>query len=178
MYFIGIIPPDDISVDITEIKKHFKEKYNSSAALRSPPHITMHMPFRMTSEKLSQLIKELERKMSAQKPLQIELKDFGAFPPRVIFIHVEDNDGLSVLQKEVSSIMRQNFGFVNPNYKDQVFRAHITVAFRDLRKAEFKKSWEIFAGREFRRKFTCSSINILKHNGKFWEVDAGISFLH
>ena len=44
-YFIAIIPPSPILEEVQEIKNYFKDKYESRAALNSPPHITLHMPF-------------------------------------------------------------------------------------------------------------------------------------
>ena len=38
------------------IKQEFANRFNSKAALRSPPHITLHMPFKWKEEKEVKLI--------------------------------------------------------------------------------------------------------------------------
>ena len=46
LYFIAIVPPSPIYEEAFEQKVYFKTKYNSKASLNSPPHITLHMPFK------------------------------------------------------------------------------------------------------------------------------------
>ena len=44
-YFVALIPPSPVYEEAQALKEYFREKYNSKAALNSPPHITLHMPF-------------------------------------------------------------------------------------------------------------------------------------
>ena len=50
-YFIAIIPPEPIHDQIVNIKKDISTKHNTYAALKSPPHITLHMPFNLEHNK-------------------------------------------------------------------------------------------------------------------------------
>ena len=50
LYFIAIVPPSPIYDEALEQKEYFKAKYNSKASLNSPPHITLHMPFRWSEK--------------------------------------------------------------------------------------------------------------------------------
>lgn len=175
LYFIGIVIKDEPGSIITSIKSKFKEDYNSGAALRSPPHITLHMPFKMLPPKVELVKKYLNKAMAAINSFTVKLNAFGAFPPRVIYINVEENEQLEQLHKLVSTVMKE-FGILNQNFKDKPFHPHVTVAFRDLRNADFRKAWEIYKEKDFRGEFTCNSLSLLKHNGKFWEVNSEISF--
>ena len=59
LYFIAIIPPSPVYEEALELKKYFKEQYGSKAALNSPPHITLHMPFLWNEEKEKKLTERL-----------------------------------------------------------------------------------------------------------------------
>jgi 2'-5' RNA ligase len=59
-YFIAIVPPEPFLSNITAIKMELFENYGSKGALRSPAHITLHMPFSWDDEKEEKLITNLE----------------------------------------------------------------------------------------------------------------------
>jgi 2'-5' RNA ligase len=44
-YFIAIVPPEPIKTELQQLKQNFYNLYNTKGALRSPAHITLHMPF-------------------------------------------------------------------------------------------------------------------------------------
>lgn len=50
------------------------------------------------------------------------------------------------------------------------FHPHITVAFRDLKKATFEKIWEEYQKKTFRDAFECNSICLLKQVDESWEM--------
>src|SRR5882672_7021636 len=82
-YFVAIVPPTPLLEEINEMKFFVEANYDSRAALRSPPHITMHMPFEWKPAKEQELIRQLDRFASACEPVSIDLDGFGSFPPRV-----------------------------------------------------------------------------------------------
>ena len=49
LYFIAIIPGDEVCKEATALKNFMAETYFSKAALSSPPHITLYPPFRKDS---------------------------------------------------------------------------------------------------------------------------------
>lgn len=55
LYFIGILPPDDIAEQVQKVKKVFVERYDSKEAYRKPPHFTLQVPFKMP-EKAEEII--------------------------------------------------------------------------------------------------------------------------
>jgi len=176
LYFIAIVPKEPLASQITLIKKDIKSEYQSSAALRSPPHITLHMPFKMDVNKL-QLVKEaIAEKFAGISPFLIRISNFGAFPPKVIFIKVDDNEYLSRAYHIISEIMK-GFNFNNQDYRNKGFHPHITIAFRDLRKREFIRAWEKYKEEKFESEFVCNSVCLLKHNGKFWEIYSEMGLL-
>jgi 2'-5' RNA ligase len=169
-YFIALIPPSPIFEEGVQLKTYFKEKYNSKASLNSPPHITLHMPFRWKEKKEEELISKLNQFIKRFHPLKVCLDNFGAFEPRVIFINVITDEILNHLQKGIQRFCRKELNLFNANYKELPFHPHLTLAFRDLKKPLFKQAWEEFSQKEFKAEFIADKIALLKHNGKIWQV--------
>jgi 2'-5' RNA ligase len=170
LYFIAIIPPEPIYAEALALKHHFKDQYNSKAALNSPPHITLHMPFKWKESKEADLISGLETFSKKQNAFEIQLNNFAAFEPRVIFIDVIKNEKLATLQKQVKRFCKAQLNIFNADYKDIAYHPHLTVAFRDLKKPEFYKAREEFKERKFEASFSVEAITLLKHDENGWEV--------
>ncbi len=169
-YFIGIVPPSPVYDQALELKNYFKDTFKSKASLNSPPHITLHMPFEWKVAKESELIDSIQQLSSRLTPVEINLKDFDCFSPRVIFIKVAYSDALKVIQQRVHQFCKKELGIFNADYKDRPFHPHITIAFRDLKKPAFFQSWQEFKHKTFDAQFLANSMCLLKHDGKKWEV--------
>ncbi len=170
LYFIAIIVGAEFGEEVTKIKQLFASRFNSNHALRSPPHITLHMPFKWRADKINHLLGELSVFVEGIKPFQIALDGFSSFPPRVIYIDVKYSDKLEHLQKEVQNVAHNRLKLLNSNYKNQAFHPHVTVAFRDLSKKEYQAAWKEFAEQKINHRLTACQIALLKHNGKSWDV--------
>lgn len=169
-YFIAVVPPPPVYESAHALKEHFRDEYNSKAALNSPPHITLHMPFLWSAAKEEELISKLSAFARQRDPVEICLDNFSSFPPRVIFINVTDGDALRLLQRELHGFMKRELGIFNANHRDTPFHPHLTLAFRDLRKEQYHKAWRVFAEREFKAAFIADRVVLLKHNGRHWDV--------
>lgn len=168
LYFIAIVPPSPAFEEALALKHYFKEKFQSKASLNSPPHITLHMPFKWREDKEKSLINSLEVFFEGKDPIAVHLTNFGAFPPRVIFIGVEKNDELTGLQLALMRFCKKEFQLFNSNYRDLPFHPHLTLAFRDLKKHNFAEAWQEFSQREFESQFISNTVVLLKHTGKEW----------
>ncbi|WP_296622608.1 RNA 2',3'-cyclic phosphodiesterase [Marivirga sp.] len=169
MLFIGICPPHPIEEEIHGIKEEFRQKYGIQGAFRSKAHITLQMPFNLSTNREEEFIDELKKHLLKQKQFKIELNDFGKFEPRVIFLKVNENNELNLLQKSIERFMKR-FQIFNSTHKNNGFTPHITIAFRDLKKPIFHKIWDEVKNREFEETFLAESISIFKHNGKSWDI--------
>ncbi|HRI77894.1 MAG TPA: 2'-5' RNA ligase family protein [Cyclobacteriaceae bacterium] len=172
-YFIAIVPPEPLASLAQELKIYFSAQYQSKGALNSPPHITLHMPFEWRTDKETELQVALENYSSTQRSVSVALNGFGFFPARVVFIHVNPSEELERLQLSLKKFCRQELGLLNADYKDLPFHPHITLAFRDLRKAQFELARNEFKGKPFDGNFLADKISLLKHNGKKWNVLKG-----
>jgi 2'-5' RNA ligase len=175
LYLIALMPPDEISQQITLIKKDFCEKYSSTHALKSPAHITLQMPF-SRSEEDEKIISGFLSGFS--KPIQafkIELSGFGHFEKRVIFIDIKSNDALHQLYSNLQKDLLSNKIIIEKEQSHH-FHPHITVAHRDLIGENFSKAWNAYKNAMFEDSFEAGKIFLLKHNFKFWEVLQGFEF--
>lgn len=169
-YFIAIVPHEKLCNEIVAIKQDFADTYNSKGALRSPAHITLHMPFLWKENKEEKLIEQLSVFKFEEKNIEISLNKFSRFGERVIFIDVEKNETLTQLQKQLVRHVKQMLNLFNQDEDLRGFHPHITVAFRDLKKEQFAKAWQIYKGKDFKDAFNCESFALLKHDGKHWNV--------
>ncbi|MBL3654787.1 RNA 2',3'-cyclic phosphodiesterase [Fulvivirga sediminis] len=169
LYFIAIIPPNPIKEVAQQWKEYFSEKYNSKAALKSPPHITLHMPFKWKEEKENRIFEALEKTASSSYTFDLVMNGFGAFEPRVIYMALNKPEGLSLLYKHLATVMKKELNIFNSDYKNRGYHPHLTVAFRDLKKAKFAEAWSEFQEKEYEANFKVHHFHLLKHNGKNWE---------
>ena len=169
-FFIALIPPLEVQQYATTLKEHFRDRYHSKAALRSPPHITLQPPFKWPEDQQPQLLAALEAFSPPTAQVPINLSGFGAFPPRVIYIDVEQSSELMTLQTALSQYVAETLDIVDPRSRDRKFCPHLTVAFRDLKPAAFRKAWPEFQHQEAEFTFTLKSFVLLIHTGDRWTI--------
>jgi 2'-5' RNA ligase len=168
-YFIAIVPKEPLILEIHELKTSISENYKTKGALRSPGHITLHMPFSWEEEKEEKLVGCLTN-FEFKTEFQISLCGFSSFEPRVVFIDVTPEEKLIDLQKQLVQHVKLNLQLFNQSDNMRGFHPHITIAFRDLKKPMYYKLWEDLKSKPFEKQFTCQSICLLKHMGNHWEV--------
>ena len=174
--FIALLPPLAVQEEANAIKAHFATVYESSHAQNSPPHITLQPPFQWGKDQLQQLKNTLQQFSQNQTPIPIILSGFGAFPPRVIYIHVEKTPELLMIQKALMEDLETDLGLVDSVAKSRPFVPHMTVAFRDLTRSNFRQAWKFYREKSFDYQFTINELTLLIHNGKFWEIEENFSF--
>jgi 2'-5' RNA ligase len=168
--FIALLPPLEIQQVANQIKQHFAATYNSCAALKSPPHITLQPPFEWRSQTLSVLEQGIETFAQTRGPISITLDGFAAFPPRVIFINVLKTPEFLGLQQALRSYLESSFGIIHPSSKLRPFTPHLTLAFRDLTPQNFDRAWSAFAAKKLYFDFFVFQLTLLSHTGKRWDI--------
>ena len=176
LYFIALVPPQDIAQKVTRFKRYAAEHFDSRHALKSPPHITIIPPFQLDQKGVEKLQIWLPARLHAIQPFPVELRNFAAFVPRVIYVDVVSNSSLQALQTHLKSSFQQEFGF-QPDRR-QEYHPHMTIAFKDLSKKMFRQAWAYFAKQEFDAVFKAKHVTLLKHTGQIWQVDAMVNFAH
>ena len=176
-FFIALLPPLEIQDYANEIKEYFAQTYQSRGAQNSPPHITLQPPFEWQLDAVPVLEQSLRTFANAKTPVPITLKGFGAFVPRVIYINVLKTPELLTLQKDLMAYLEVSLGIVHEVSKSRPFAPHMTVAFRDLTRQNFRAAWPEFQHRQLEFEFTASQLTLLIHDGKRWNVSSEFPFL-
>ena len=97
--------------------------------------------------------------------------------PRVIYINVVISQELLTLQADLMAYTESNLGIVDKVSKTRPFAPHITVAFRDLTKQNFKAAWLVFEKRQLDFQFTADKLTLLLHDGNRWNIKSEFGFL-
>lgn len=174
LYFVALIPPDDIAEEVKAFKELAASRFHSRRALASPAHITLQPPFKWSENRIAEITRLLEEFAPTIAPFEQELRDFSCFKPRVVFVGVVLNDALKNLAARLQDTLRPLLG--EENIDARPYHPHMTVAFKDLKPYWFYRAWEYFSAQSYTRTFTANAICLLKHNGKEWEVVRVFSF--
>jgi len=176
LFFIALLPPPVIQHYATEVKYHFAQYYGSRHALKSPPHITLQPPFQWRHDRLTALSDSIDAFARSQSSIPITLDGFGAFPPRVIYINVDRTDALLTLHQRFIKHLEASVNLADPREKSRPYSPHMTVAFRDLTKQNFKLARQEFKDRSLHFEFMASALTLLKHNGQQWQIHSEFPF--
>jgi 2'-5' RNA ligase len=163
-FFIGLLPPEDVQQFVTTIQEHFAEVYNSRAALKLPPHITLQPPFEWPSEELPSLTRLLQQFADTESPIPMTLDGFAVFKPRVIYINVLKTPELLAIQKKLMNYLESSLNIVHETSKNRSYSPHLTVAYRDLTKPNFYQAWEQFKQQKLHFEFLVPQLTLLIHD--------------
>ncbi|MEO9475421.1 MAG: 2'-5' RNA ligase family protein [Cyclobacteriaceae bacterium] len=169
-YFVALIPPEPYFTEALALKQEVRNRFNSKAALRSPPHITLQMPFRFKEKKETKIFEVLSSFTSHFRSSELIQEGFGFFEPRVVFINVEKSAELEHMQKALLRHLRKTLNIESSDYKNRGFHPHMTIAFRDLKKEAFYEAREYYASKVLNWSWMTTELALLKHNEKFWEI--------
>lgn len=167
-FFIALVPPPELQTVVNDIKGYFADHYGSRKAFNSPPHITLQPPFDWDDDDIDRLSDGMRQFAADMGQVAIALRNFGAFPPKVIYVDVVQTTALMTLQKDLAALMVSNYGLTEQHYPQ--FCPHMTVAFRDLTKPAFTQAWPKFQTQPFTADFMACHITLLRHNGQQWQI--------
>ncbi|MEC4819269.1 MAG: 2'-5' RNA ligase family protein [Scytonema sp. PMC 1069.18] len=177
LYFIALLPPQDLQDYANQVKQYFADNYASRHAQKSPPHITLQPPFQWEDKNLPLLEEHLKDFATGRELIPITLNGYNAFPPRVIYIDVVRNPELLSVQTDLMVYLENHLGIVDKVGKTRPFAPHMTVAFKDLTKENFKAAWAEFKHRELHFEFTASCLTLLVHEGGRWNIKSEFPFV-
>lgn len=178
-FFVALLPPVAVQDEITAIKQEIWRRFGSRGALNSPPHITLQPPFHWPAGRVGELEQVLTDFARGRSPVPVQLKNFSAFAPRVIYVDVVQSEALMALQPELMAYLEATCGIVDAVAKRRPqFIPHATVGFRDLTREAFQTAWAEFKDRPFAAEFMVPQITLLHHDdhsgkqlgGQKWQV--------
>lgn len=166
-YFIALVLPEPVFGLVEALKQRLQKDYGLKGALRSPAHITLHRPFEWKEEKEQELIKKLSG-FRFETALEIELKNFAFFEPRVIYVDVVQNPALNDLHSQLTRFAKRELRLFNEADDLRGFHPHVTIANRDLKKPLFFELKQVFEKEKFDAAFSCPGFSLLRLE-KCWE---------
>lgn len=169
LHFIAIVAPDAINRQVLQWKHFMRDHFGCKVALRSPAHITLIPPFQMPGHLHGELQELLMPFAGRHQDFPIQLKNFAAFKPRVIYVDVLPCEPLTSLRTALETTLLQSNRF--PVKKEErPFHPHVTLANRDLRKEDFPPAWQHFQQLTYKASFMANAISLLRYNGLVWET--------
>lgn len=155
--------------EVEAMKQKLFTHFGLKGALRSPAHITLHRPFEWKEAKEQVLIDTLQ-KFEFGKTINLELKNFNCFHPRVIYVDVLKNELLFDLHKRLKYYAQEKLKLLNEVEDMRGFHPHATIAFRDLRKNKFEAVWNEFKERSYNAEFKAEGFSLLRLETKWEEL--------
>jgi 2'-5' RNA ligase len=171
LHFIAIVTPENINQQVLEWKNYMLQQFNCKAALKSPAHITLIPPFQMPDADQQNMKEVLRAFTGLQQPVIVQLNNFAAFDPRVIYVHVQPNSALNALQASLAAVLLKD-GRFPVKKEERPYHPHVTIANRDLAKEDFPGAWRHFEALAYEATFTADAIALLRHNGQVWNIAA------
>jgi 2'-5' RNA ligase len=173
LYFIAIVPNDNVCKEIESFKSDFANNFASAKALKVIPHITLKTPFKLLSSQHFELVDWFSNLSFDVSSFQIELKNFGAFHNKyspVVYVNPIMNLPLFHLQKELIKSFRIKYSKIGVLDIELRFKPHMTVAYRDLEPQKFREAWVIYQTKKYNSVFDVESIHLMQHNGVKWNT--------
>jgi 2'-5' RNA ligase len=169
-YFLAWIPPAPLAAQAQAEKEALAARCGARASLRSPPHITLHMPFLWKSQKEDKLIAALARFAVRESAVPVLFDGYGCFPPRVIFWQAVATGAVMDFHYRLQRFCRTELQLFHAAYRDLPFHPHLTLVFRDLKKAVFEEVWPALARRPLQAAFVADRFALLRCDERQWRV--------
>lgn len=174
LYFWALVAKEPNQSKITRLKEEAAHRFHSNRALRSPAHITLIPPLRLSPAQLESLQEDFCEVALCTPPFNLDLTGVNGFPERVVYIHVHPHNTLDHLVTRLEAIRFSRF----PHHKRvySTFTPHVTLAFRDLSPDLYPSALRYFQSMDLEFDWKADSLSrlILLEDG--WYVDHNCPF--
>jgi 2'-5' RNA ligase len=170
LFYIAIECPDEVNEKMEVLKEYMQQKYGCRAARKSPAHLTIVPPFRAEDELQKELLDFVTTFNMGLVPFPIQLKDYGQFAERVLFVDVESpNESLYNLEKECMQEFSDKFPGIIFGMKPD-FNPHVTIATRDIPEGTLSASRTYFeANHPINEQFEAASLSLFRLENGWWK---------
>src|SRR5690606_25165099 len=145
LYFIAVIPPEEVRLEIQHLKEEIKERFRAGHALKLPPHITLLPPFKMKTEREMQLLQALGIFATMMTPFHICFSGFCHFDCHLSSVRVVEKEKLIDLHAALCT----NLSAIPEIFDDRKFHPHVSLATRDLPEEIFPEAWDFLSRRDY-----------------------------
>lgn len=173
---IAILPPKAISDLVKEEQQLIAERWGPQHAMRTPPHLTIIPPLAVNPASFNTIKQIAIDIASSNQPFELQLKGYGAFRPRVIFINPIITGELQSLYRHWRDALEAALPALLDRYPDRPYHPHLTLAHRDVYADQFTSMWRHYQGKWFDAIFEVNSFWILHHGRSGWEPELEFPF--
>lgn len=166
-YFLALIPPPEILEKAHQIKIQIQDRFGIKYALKSPPHITLKMPFNYNESKEAILEEKIRHFLKDQKPFRIQIDGIGTFGKRVIYLNIKKCPELMQFQTALKTFCKKELNLID-ELSDRNYHPHLTVAFKDLKAEKFDEVLSLVNEHYFSATYDAVDIAILKRREQKW----------
>ncbi len=174
-YFLAIVPPEPVYSKSNGIKEELKRVFNLKYALKSPPHITLKMPFSYNEAKEEYLLSRLSSFLEGQSGFQLRISGISTFGQRVVFQKIAPSDSLIQLQSGIKQFCKRELHLVD-ELSDRNYHPHLTLAFKDLKPDKFEGVVNLCKELQFDSEFLADRLVLLKRVEGRWKMHGEILF--
>lgn len=167
LYFIAIVLPEPVATRIRMIQEYIATHFESKAALRSPPHITLVAPF-YADDAGVQRIAEVLTFIKKEHSLNIHLRGFDHFGRKVVFVHVDADLQLSGLASQLARSLID--AGLDVKEETREYHPHVTVAFKDLTPRMYAHVWDYVQSVEIDEVVVVDRITLLRLQEGRWTI--------
>jgi 2'-5' RNA ligase len=169
LFFLAVLPNEQVSVFCTGLKNILCQRFGVCHALKSPPHITLVMPFRAGEEDLAVLASRLRSVSIQHFPFHLQFQGYDHFGDRVIFAQAMPSEPLSVLRDAVLHALPEALAR-QVTTRSSGFHPHLTLAHRDLSPEQFQEVWSYLTSIPLEHESRIDAVCLLVHEQKRWHV--------
>ncbi len=157
----GIIPPKKIYNEILKIEKEIAKKYKTYYNLESKigPHITITFQENVKNKDFEEIKKVVDKISKNTKPFSVEVDGVARFyKNKAIYLKVLKSKKLNDLYKELSS----GFKVYGKIRTFRPFTPHITLAYKDLTKENFRDIFKELKNKNLFYEFNVDELHLGK----------------
>jgi 2'-5' RNA ligase len=170
LYYIAVVCPEPIETRVKAMKDHMFREYGCIAASKSPAHLTIVPPFRAENDIEPALLDFLSAFNIGIVPFNLQLKNYGHFDNRVLYVDVVSNDDLMQLEKECMQEFSNQFQSIIFGMKP-AFHPHVTIATRDIPEGKLLEAKDFFEKEHpFEDSFEVASLRLLRLVDGTWHI--------
>ena len=170
LFYIAIVCPEQVEEKLSQFKGHMENRYGCRAAKKSPAHLTIVPPFRAETEMEQPLLDFVQTFNMGMVPFDVELKGYGHFGDRVLFVDVPANESLNGLEKEAMQEFSNQFPSIIFGMKPD-FNPHVTIATRDIPEGKLQEALDYFeANHPVEEKFTAKEMKLMRLVDGWWKL--------
>ncbi|MDO8966432.1 2'-5' RNA ligase family protein [Algoriphagus sp.] len=174
-YFLALVPPESIIEKVQEMKFLIRDQFGVKYALKSPPHITVKMPFNYNEAKEGRLIEKLNEYLKDRRPFPIQVSGVGNFGKRVVYLNILKSPQLENFQEGIKHFCKRELHLVD-ELSDRNYHPHMTVAFKDIKPIHFSEVLLLVKKLSFETEFSALDLVLLKRINGEWVLFRKIKF--